>query len=296
MLSRDWERAFRSWAGGPGSTEERHCENALNAVRDAIANSASLRIRDTEVFLQGSYRNRVNIRQDSDVDIGILCRDTFYHDLPDGQSADRYGFFPADYSYPQFKNEVEQALMNHFGRPSVHRGNKAFDIKENTYRVDADVAPFFEHRRYVAPGRYHEGVELRPDKGGRVINWPKQHYDNGVSKNGTTSRRYKRIVRILKQIRNEMEDNRIATSKPVPGFLLECLVWNVPSDHFGNITYHADVRAALAFLFNNTMADSECSEWVEVSEFKYLFHSSQRWTRPQVHAFTDSAWDYIGFT
>jgi len=60
-MSRDWGRTFRGWAGGPGSTEERHCENALKAVRDAIANSANLRIRDTEVLLQGSYRNRVNI-------------------------------------------------------------------------------------------------------------------------------------------------------------------------------------------------------------------------------------------
>lgn len=37
-MSRDWERTFSNWAGGPGSTEERHCENAIvkGAVRVAL--------------------------------------------------------------------------------------------------------------------------------------------------------------------------------------------------------------------------------------------------------------------
>ncbi len=292
-MARDWENTFRSWASPPGKTEQERCDNAASAIRNAIKASDKLRIRSVSVFTQGSYRNNTNVRKDSDVDIGVLCKDTFFHNqLPEGLT-----FSGATYHYDQFKNEVEEALVNHFGRSAVKRGNKAFDIKENSYHVDADVAPFFEHRRYSTNRTHLSGVELRPDNGNpfKVINWPEQHYANGVSKNNTTNRRYKAIVRIIKKLCNEMTDNGIAAAQPIPGFLNECLVWNVPDSNFGNNSYINDVRSCLAHLFNNTISYEKCSEWGEVSELKYLFRGSQKWTWQQAHSFISAAWNYIGF-
>ncbi len=294
-MARDWESTFKSWAKGPGKTEDERCDNAIRAIRNAIGKSTALKGRWIEVFLQGSYRNRVNVRQNSDVDVGIVCHDVFSYCLPQGTTAEQFGISPATYTYRQFKNEVEGALVDHFGRQAVHRGNKAFDVTANSYRVEADVAPFFEHRRYSVSGGYDEGVELRPDRGGRIINWPEQHYNNGVAKNSLTGRRYKRVVRILKRLCIEMDDQGIAAAKPIPGFLIECLVWNVPNGHFGHLTYTADVRAVLVFLFNNTMRDKECWDWVEVSHLKYLFRGQKPWTRSQAHEFLSAAWDYLGF-
>ena len=106
---------------------------------------------------------------------------------------------PADYGYPQFKNDVQTALNDHFGKEHVTRGNKAFDIKENTYRIAADVVPCFEHRRYDKDGTWikPEGTAFLPDTGARIINWPDQHYANGVAKNTATGQRYKDVVRIF---------------------------------------------------------------------------------------------------
>jgi len=39
-------------------------------------------------------------------------------------------------------------LVDRFGRAVVKRGNRAFNIRENTYRVEADVVPLFEFRQY----------------------------------------------------------------------------------------------------------------------------------------------------
>ena len=206
-----------------------------------------------------------------------------------------FGIQDASYAYSQFKNEVQAALESYFGKDFVHRGHRAFDIHENSYRVDADVAPFFEHRRYNTNGNYISGVELAPDNGGRVINWPQQHYNNGVQKNSDTNRRFKGLVRILKALCVEMEESGLAKAKNISGFLLECLIWNVPSTYFGLTQYIDDVRACLAYLFNNTRNDEECQEWGEVSELNYLFHPSQKWTRNQAHGFISAAWDYIGF-
>ena len=294
-MARDWEQQFREWAKRPGTTEQERCDNAASAIRNAIKASDKLSSRSVLVFAQGSYRNNTNVRKDSDVDIGIVCADTFFYDLPEGTTRETFEFNPATYLYEQYKNEVEEALVDYFKRNVVKRGNKAFDVHETSYHVEADVAAFFEHRRYSPDGTYLEGVELRTDKENRhVINWPEQHYTNGSGKNTATGTRYKSIVRVLKALSNELTEKGVRAGD-VPGFLIECLVWNVPNDQFQNDTYRADVRGALAFLFNNTRSHEDCKEWGEVSELIYLFHSGQKWAWQQVHAFTAAAWDYIGF-
>ena len=294
-MNQNWEDKFRRWASPPGKTEEERCSNTETAIRNAIKASTKLDHRDIRIFTQGSYRNNTNVKTDSDVDIGILCYDTFFHDFPERYTRESFGITPATYHYAQFKNEVGEVLVSYFGASAVSRGNKAFDVHETSYHVEADVAPFFEHRRYSTDGTYLSGVELHPDNGGRVINWPEQHYQNGVEKNKATNRAYKSIVRILKSLCNEMSEQNVQQAKEVFGFLIECLVWNVPNSSFSHSEWTADVRASLAHVFNNTKEEEKCNEWGEVSELKYLFRGGQKWTRQQAFSFIDKAWNYIGF-
>jgi len=67
-LNRNWEDVFCTWGGTPSQTEREKCENAERAVRKAIDASKKLSTKTIEVFAQGSYANRTNVRQDSDVD------------------------------------------------------------------------------------------------------------------------------------------------------------------------------------------------------------------------------------
>ena len=294
-MTRDWEAQFRDWAKPPGKTEEERCNNAASAIRNAIKPSDKLRARGVSVFAHGSYRNNTNVRQDSDVDIGILCGTTYLNDYPEGTTRETFRFSASDYRFAQFKNEVEEALVAYFGRAPVTRGNKAFDIHETSYHVEADVAAFFTHRSYSKDAKYHEGVALLPDNGsGRIVNWPEHHYANGCRKNTATGTRFKSIVRVLKALSNEMTEQGV-TGGDIPGFLIECLVWNVPNDRFQNSTYTADVKAAIVFLYGHTKTDDPCREWREVSELKYLFRPAQKSTREQANAFTVAAWHYIGF-
>jgi len=299
FVSRDWESVFATWSQGPSATEQERAENAERQIRQAIQASDKLKDRNIKVFTQGSYRNRVNVRRDSDVDVGVLCFDTYFPEYPDDNVKMELAksFIPATYEYATFKSELEEALVARFGRAAVTRGSKAFDIKANTYRVESDVAAFFEHRRYVTATYYHSGVEMIPDDYDppRVKNWPEQHYKNGVSKNTSTSRRYKRVVRILKKLSNEMASNGIQSAKDAPSFLIESLVFNASSSCFEYQSFKPMVRHVLAELFNNTMSYEKCSEWGEVNELKYLFRGSQPWTRESAHQFLSDAWDYIGY-
>ena len=302
LLNGIWEYVFCTWGRSPSNTEQTKCKDVERAVRKAIDASAKLKTRNIKVFTQGSYANRTNVRQDSDVDICVLCNDVFFTNCDMSEVLDNtvLGFSDAQSQYADFKNDLEAALKSHFGKDSVTRGKKAFDVhaNANTYRADADVVPCFEHRHFVGTpqnNRFFSGTRLLSDDGKSIINWPCQNYQNGVDKNNATGRRFKAIVRILKSLRYEMIDNGYTIAKSIPSYLLECLVWNVPNECFGHDEYRADVRCALAHLCNETRADGTCKEWGEINDLKYLFRQSQSWTRKQVNEFLNAAWTYIGF-
>lgn len=303
-MAADLDTKFSQWAEPPSKTELERSENAIKAIRNAVENSERLKRRTIKVFTQGSYRNRVNVRRESDVDVGVMLHNYFLADYPNGKTHADFGNEPVSYAFKQFKDELEVALVAHFGRAAVHRGNKAFDIRENSYHVEADVAPFFEFRQYSDSGLSRCGVTMIPDDGGQIKNYPElllerwpsipQHYENGVAKNNATSRAYKGVVRILKSLRNEMHDARIAAAEPVPGFLIECMTWNAPDSCFSHETWDGRVQAVLRHLWSKTNEGGDCKTWTEVNDYKYLFHSSQKWTRAQAHAFIDAARDYVG--
>ena len=136
---------------------------------------------------------------------------------------------------------------------------------------------------------------MQTRSGARIINWPEQHYANAVTKNDATGRSFKGCVRILKTLRYAMLADGVASADATTSFLMECLVWNVPNDQFGNATWSSELRHCLAFLYNNTRSQAECGEWDEVSELKYLFHAQQPWTWQGANQFVSDCWDYVGF-
>ena len=295
------EETLTSWSQGPSKTEADKCENAESAVRKAIAADEKLSKMDVSVFAQGSYRNRTNVRQDSDVDITVRLNTTIFVDYPPGKTGADFGNGPASIIFKDFKSMVGDALVGYFGSDGVTPGIKAFDVHENSYRIDADVVPTFEHRRYsgrLNPDGSHNylaGIGFDPDTGPRIINWPEQNYTNGVDRNDVTGRSYKRVIRILKRLRNKMQDEKVAESSNIASFLIECLVWNAPHEAFEHDTYAAIVRHVVADIWNRTRKDEDCKEWGEVNELKYLFRTAQPWTRDQANKFLHAAWNYIGF-
>jgi hypothetical protein len=126
-------------------------------------------------------------------------------------------------------------------------------------------------------------------------NWPEQHQANGTGKNLATGRRFKRVVRIVKRLRNEMADSKIGSAESISSYLIECLVWNVPNEKLAQDSYYGTVRSVLAFLFNNTRNYEDCKDWGEVSELTYLFTKHTKQKREMVHEFLDQAWEYVGY-
>lgn len=229
--------------------------------------------------------------------------DDFYYDLAfglEGRPKSEVGVVPSDdpYTRDEFKRDIKNALVAAFGSSAVETGSIAYRVRNNRTTLPADVVPCWEYHRYdgIRAGVpvVQQGSCVYPTGKPRKVNYPKQQYDNGVAKNDATGRRYKRMTRVLKRLQTRLLDSGVELD-PIASFHLECIAYNVPDVDFNHSTYEADVRAVLAFVFNETLADGNWNDWEEVNGLKYLFRGTGAPTRAQVHAFASAAWDEVGF-
>ena len=289
------EDQLTSWTKPPSDSEESKLENSERIVKEAINSDEKLSSRSIEIFGQGSYANNTNVRLNSDIDINVRNTSDFYFDLPKGKERSDFGLdSPSDYSFREYKNDVEQALVRKFGRDEVIRKNKCITVKGNSYRVETDVVPTWNYRRYREDGTYVLGAQFISDDGKWVTNYPKQHIENGINKNNATSRRFKRLTRLQKKLWYKMKEEEFV-SDTISSFLIECLIWNVPNNLFNNYdTWEERLKQSIVYIYDNTKEEETCKEWGEVSELLYLF-VGRKWTYKDVNTYMIQLWNYLNF-
>lgn len=293
------EERLQSWTAPLSDTEKQRADNAIKMIRAAIDGSEELKHMDIEIFTQGSYANNTNVRSESDVDVCVMLKDVFHGVYPDGKKREDYGFTAASLTFSRYRDMVKSALQAKFRSEYVSDGNKSLKIDENTYHVKADVVPAFQLRNYyywgsTDPGRYVEGIWFMSKDGQEVKNYPKEHISNGITKNNETNYKYKKLVRIMKHIRNEMVDDKKANGDKITSFLVECLVWNIPNSTItGYSTWTETVKQAIIYLYN-AIKDGTHTEWTEVSKMLYLFRN-RKWTDQDAKQWLCDAWNYLGY-
>jgi hypothetical protein len=206
------------------------------------------------------------------------------------------GYTPVDepITPQEFRRRVERAMTIAFGSSTVDTTpDKHVGVAAGSNTLDADVVPCLALNRYDAPRVAHRGHRIYPKSGGYVDNFPKQNYDNGVAKNNATRRRYKEIVRCVKRLVGELYDERIIP-RDYPGYLLECLVYNVPNDRFGHSRRYQDMQAVFRYLWNGLKDDDVYLKWHEPSELLMLFRGRPDRSARNALNVIDKAWDRIG--
>ena len=301
-MARDWEQTCSTWYQRASDSEQTRYENTCKAINEALRGSSRLDDYSFDVYPKGSYPAFTNVVRDSDVDIAVelttFFSNRFVRDAA-GLTIEDVGVTPytGTATLAGFKDEVELALIDAFGAAAVDRGNTAIHIRESSRSLKADVVPCVTIRTWTALHSYRTGIRLRNDSRPEqvILNYPKQHLEEGTRKNDGTSRRYKRVVRILKRLENEMVENRVITE--VPSFLIESAVYNVPTSVFAASTWTDRVERALTHIYNGTTGDKciESEDWREVSRCKYLFFNGQAWTVETANSFALAAWRYVGF-
>jgi len=289
------EANYDAWRKPASEHEESKLETARTLVRRAIQNNSSLANLDYEIFGQGSYANDTNVRLNSDIDLNMMYTGEAYFTLPSGKTKEDFNITLSDIlKFSDYKNLVEQALVDAFGRGSVRREDKCIRILAAANRVECDVVPTFQYQRYDEDRSYVTGVKFFTDANQMVEGFPKQHTANAITKNKATNRSFKRTVRIFKQLRYKMKDDGIVFPDSITSFLIECLIWNVPNSVFtGSTTWSEIVRKAILHLYEQTKVKDTCKEWGEVSELLYLFHSGRRWTFEDVNGYMVTLWNYL---
>ncbi len=282
------------WANPPSETESERCTNAISDISEALRSHFGDRI---SFIRQGSHHNRTNIRLDSDVDLAVIHDATYFPDIsaltPADKELHKSVSSPATYTFPQFKAEVYNVLREEFG--GVERKNKCVRVGGSSTRVHADVVPAFPHTRYRSFGvSAAEGIGLITDDNQTIYSYPEQHYDNGIAKNESTSRRFKSVVRIFKNLRNDLKDKGLLRGGDMPSFFIECLIWNVPPDTFaGDRSYRDIALAVLDKVYDDMDNANVANDYAEVSDLKWLFRGNTPRTPARARDFMLQAWSHV---
>lgn len=259
--------------------------NAHESIREALlSDNSPIKGKNMEFYLQGSYKNNTNVRANSDVDVVIQLNDVFYKDISllsaEQQNLYKSSHSDATYNFWNFRADVIQALTDYYGSTKITAGNKSIKLTGDASRVNADVVPCIQYRKYkrfqsLTDQYYVEGISFFTQSEKRqIINYPKKHYEKGCSKNSPeqTNGWFKPTVRMFKNARSKLIDDKIIHEKLAPSYFIECLVYNVPKINFGN-DWASTYYNVLDWLSKEDFAKFLCQ-----SEQTYLFGDSpEQW-------------------
>lgn len=287
------ETQLETWARQGATASSAAIYHRISSALEAAPELAG---REVRIYLQGSYRNDTNIRGDSDVDIVAELRDTFYSNKeelpPDQYRLHEQQHSKAAYQLADFRRDVTTILRQAFPSHQIQEGAKSIKIPRTNANIPADVVPCCAYREYgsffgigVPQTKYTEGIWLFDVKRNQsVIGFPKQHFENGVAKNGVTNNWFKPTVRVFKNIRSLLEDSKLLPEGVASSNHIECLVYNVPVGNFGG-SYSGTMRSSLQWLI-----DAELNKFVCVNGQRWLFGPDQ-WSQENAKRFVATVVD-----
>lgn len=140
-----------------------------------------------------------------------------------------------------------------------------------------------DHRDYINSDFCAGGMTFYALRDKRwIVNYPKDHSQNGAAKSQRTGDRYKRTVRMFKNARNHLETHRGMSSQLAPSYFVECLLYNAPDAAFQyrfQDTYCAIVNWVLNAELDRLLCQNEC---------QYLFVSlPEEWSATDARAFAN---------
>lgn len=286
------ESQLERWSHQGSITQSSSTYNTIKGVLEA--STTPYASRTFEVFLQGSYGNDTNIYAESDVDIVIRLDDCFQSDLSaltqEDSAAYRAAFSDATYTCVDFKRDVLATLAAQYG-PAVIAGDKAIVIDAGGARRKADVIVASQYRRYFTfrstyDSRYVDGICLWNGKGDLIANYPRQHSANLTMKHQNTSKWFKPMVRVFKNMRSRMITAGLMQSGIAPSYYIEGLLYNVPNGKFAS-SYHDCVINTL----NWYRQEASKSELLCANEQYYLLRDGHHasWNQSHCDAFVEAA-------
>ena len=191
---------LQKWAM-PGKNEM--SKQTYGVLRDLLIKK--LDIPQSNIYLQGSYCNHTNVKDNSDIDIVVE--------------------FGSNNDVKRIKKFVFDQIQN---SNNFHFTMGAKTVKYKGYRnqyVPADIVPC------VSVCGECDCVQIYDSSHKALIkNYPKIHIRNGETKSGNTDGNFKKAVRMMKNAKNYLESKNIEIK--YPSFAIECMMYNIPDEMF----------------------------------------------------------------
>ena len=191
---------LKKWSN-PGKNEM--SKQTFAALRDLLINRLDRPL--PFIFLQGSYANSTNVRDNSDIDIVVE--------------------FSSDIDVTCLKEYIFRKI-NNVNNFHFTKGAKTVKFKGrmNQY-VPADIVPCVSVEGKTGCVKVYDSTLKKT-----IYNYPKIHIENGKKKSRMTNGNFKKAVRMMKNARNYLEDRNIKTG--VASYTIECMLYNVPDTLF----------------------------------------------------------------
>ena len=288
------EDKLAGWTGPSSTTEQDKQDRTERMIREAINAHDAFNTLSRKIYAKGSYANNTNVRTDSDVDIAVECGNVRYFDEASPGAALRGSPYNGEWTPAKLRTELILALKAKFGADVDTSGSTAIQVHSSSARVEADVVPCFEYRYYFSATSFREGAKVFKTDGTSVVNYSALQLTNGRSKNNRTNQAFKKTVRILKRLENAMVS--AGYHREVQSYFLECLGYNCPDSLFAASTWTSTTSGVLAHIYNSLGGAEptvESERWTEVNGAKFLFHSTQKWTRQDARDFALAGWNFL---
>jgi predicted nucleotidyltransferase len=290
---------LQAWAQAPSATKY---ITTRNRIEKALVEKFGSNI---QVYLQGSYKNSTHVKAESDVDIIVEYTPAYYPGLHQLSEQERIKYHELhtnhDYTFAQFKTDVFDVLKNEFTPEEVEKGQKSIKVLKNDQRVNADVIACFTHQRFTSPSEFDPGavgIHFFTDAGQEVINFPRQHHENGESKNheDRTNGKYKDFVRIYKNLRYKLVDEGLLEDDEIASHFIECLVWNVPDGYFDGSDYPEILKAVTAQVWSDMKPENKPHDkYAYIHDLKWLFKGDSTYSPEKAQKFMTKVWEFAEF-
>ena len=241
---------------------------------------------DYEVFLQGSYKNGTNLRRDSDVDVVVRLAHKLKPSVAvlSGEKLQENASHEVAYKHwRSFRRHALRAMRDRCGDAATS-GRKTIKLAKGELHADADL---------VITLSYKEGIAFYlPDEGRWVVSYPQVHYLQGLKKEETTSRRFKRTIRMFKAARSLLVDRGALTKDDAPSYFIECLLYNVP-DHLFKRKRAPTYTGILDLVKTAKLKDFQCQNGL----VPLFGRQREQWTVAKAQAFVKAMqdlWDTWG--
>ena len=213
-------------------------------------------ISNYEIFLQGSYHNTTHVKENSDIDVVVLNKNIIIENT----------LYWLRGNLEDLKNWKSNLFYKIQGAQNFNftLGNKTIKYVGNSNYVPADIVPCGCYKSAVIGSQL--GTILYDSNSRKFfINYPKQHYENGVLKSQQTNSNFKKTVRMFKNARNyAVRKGLLRNEKIAPSYFLECLIYNVPNSCFNGNEQDIFYNAA-RWLLQNThiFSNMKCQNGIQ---------------------------------